>query len=788
MNLSVLERMIREGDLSLDSLRYLLNCKCECEWLDYKQILRLENDKELCDFAKDILAMKNVGGGYIVVGVEDKTWKPLGLATNLPYDSKLLRDKLRRSSGADLDVDIVHHDLHLPPFSGKFALVFVRSSKKRSKRRMPTLVGVDFLPTQPYGLKRGEIYVRKGDSTVRVHSSEELAELLDVLEAQADHDALAAEQTVSPFAVEDGTYRILERGFDAFVGREGLRHDILSAVNRDPRIWIVNVHGPGGVGKSALVNWVAYEFYQQRTFEAILHLTAKETVLTAQGIVRATRSLYSLENLLDQILNLFQETSPQSLEEKRALAIECLSAWNTLLILDNMETLNDARVMSFIQSLPPTTKAKVLLTSRQKTGGWELPFPVNELSVAEVAEFVRIRSAEMGVTCPVGPTTAEKFWRASGGLPLAIQWILGRYKLVGNLDPAIDEVARRDSPVLEFSFGNTWKVLSPDAKAILAIMSVFDEPPTLQYLTVAAEFSVERIEKALAELQEVTLVARNTQASDGRTLYIALPITLSFAQNQLQDMGDFELTSRKRLQRFYDQMRLQETELIKFRSRFEQYGLETENEKKAAILCQRGESEMFVGNVTNADMLFKQARELVPQSAYILAMSASYELARNRVGNALTYVEDACGRATKKTGALCYTIKARILDVQRDRDGRVSALEKAIGYAPEDNVVRHQYGVALSRAGRPKEAIGQFSIIVEKEKNKVPPTLQMLMALKTRMINLRRLGRNDDLKQDLATVTDILQRYPHLAAEGENFTEFFDEEKDNEKQDTSGLV
>ena len=59
-------------------------------------------------------------------------------------------------------------------------------------------------------------------------------------------------------------------------------------------------------------------------------------------------------------------------------------------------------------------------------------------------------------------------------------------------------------------------------------------------------------------------------------------------------------------------MKLQEFELGKFRSRFGRYGLETDNEKRAAILCQRGESETFVGNIDNADMLFKQARDLAP--------------------------------------------------------------------------------------------------------------------------------------------------------------------------------
>jgi len=772
MNLSVLERMARDGDMSADAMRYLLDCRGECEWLDYKQTLRLEHDEELCDFAKDALGIKNVGGGFIVIGVQDKTWAPQGLPAALPQDSKMLRDAIRRAAGLELEVDIVHHELQVAGRTALFALILIRSSRKRKKRRMPTLVAKDFCHSKPFGLRRGEIYVRHGDSTEKIRLQSELEDLLDSLEAQADQDALTAAGQVSPFAVEDGTYRLLEKGFEQFIGREKLRNDVLAAVTHDPRIWIINVHGAGGVGKSALVNWAVYEFYRQRTFEAILHLTAKETVLTPSGIMKFGRSLYSLENLLDHILDTFQEPPPPELEEKKCLATEILSAWSTLLALDNMETVQDGRILDFILTLPVDTKAKVLMTSRQKTGAWELPIPVDELDIQEVQEFLRIKSAEMGVDFSHDQKTLEKVWEVTGGLPLAIQWILGRYKVIGSARQVLSAVGEKNSPVLEFSFRNIWNVLSADAKAVLAAMTILDEPPTVQQISIATQFRIDDIEKALGELSDVTLVARNTQMSDGRVTYVALPITLDFARHQLDAMGDFEAQCRQRYQRYSEQMKLQESELYRFRNRFDRFGLETDNEKKAAILCQRGESEMFIGNVDSADLLFKQARDLAPQSAYIYAMSASYDLARNRIGLALKNVEQACKRATKKNGALCYTIKARILDVQRDRYGRADALVRALEYDPEDMVTRHQYGVALSRIGRTEDAIDQFNIIIERDKDKSPPTLQLLMAMKTRMINLKRLKRMGEVIEDLAFVDEIFKKYPHLANEAKEFDEF----------------
>ncbi len=763
MNFATLERMVSDGDMSRDGFRYLLGCRGECEWLDYKESLRLEHDAELCDFARDALALKNVGGGYILVGVKDKTWEQVGLTQQFAYDSKLLRDKIQRATGVQLELDIVCHDQEGDGTSKRFALIHVRSSRKRTKRRSPTLIAKDFCASKPFGVRRGEIYVRKGDATIRVTTQDELEDLLERLESQADEDAIQQEGAPTPFAVETGLYRLLDPGFERFVGRHELKGRLLSAVLGDPRIWIINVHGPGGVGKSALVNWAAHTLYRERHFEAILQLTAKETILTDAGIKRFSRSLYSLENLLDHLLLLFEEDPNQELNAKKELATKLLSAWQSLIILDNMETVSDGRILAFVQGLPPDSKARVLLTSRTKTGGWELPLAVTEMTADETLEFIKLKSEELKVAFPLDPMTVQRVAEVSGGLPLATQWIVGQYKKSQRLDLVLDSARSKDSPVLEFSFRNIWGLLTPEARTTLAMMSIFEGPTTAHELVVASEMAPEMIERAIADLVDVTLVNRSLPRDDGRVLLSALPITLSFARNELAGMGDLEVRSRQRVQRFNEQMELQAFEIARFKGEFQRYGIDTPNEKRAAILCRRAESEMFSGNTESAEVLFAQARELAPQSAYVLARSASYELARNRVGVALERAAEACGRAKKKTGALCYSVKARVLDVQRDRGGRVEALGEALKFDPNDTILQHQYGVALSRVGLEREAVEQFTRIIAVEELKVPPRETLVMALTTRIINLQRLGRTAEAMQDLQRARDVVAQYPHLS-------------------------
>lgn len=228
-------------------------------------------------------------------------------------------------------------------------------------------------------------------------------------------------------------------------------------------------------------------------------------------------------------------------------------------------------------------------------------------------------------------------------------------------------------------------------------------------------------------------------------------------------MGELEVHARQRVQRFNEQMELQVSEVTRFQGEFDKYGLITPNEKRAAILCRRAESEMFSGKVDTAEFLFQQARDLAPQSAYVHAKSAAYELARNRVGAALEKIQEACDRANARTGALCYTVKARILDVQWDKPGRLAALETALTYEPTHPVLRHQYGVALSRMGREEAAIAEFTQIIDEESKRVPLRETLVMALTTRIINLKRLGRMQEARADIDTANELLRQHAHLA-------------------------
>jgi len=168
MNISRIRQMTIQGDVSKDALRYLLDCHGECEHLDFKSDIDLENDYGCAGFSKDVVAMKNVGGGYIILGVVDKSWKPMGLKKRITYDTKMLREKVKKSIGLDVEVDIVQHELDIDGEPSLFALILIRATNIRSKIRVPSVANRDFHPQEKWGIRQGDIYARSGDSTKKI--------------------------------------------------------------------------------------------------------------------------------------------------------------------------------------------------------------------------------------------------------------------------------------------------------------------------------------------------------------------------------------------------------------------------------------------------------------------------------------------------------------------------------------------------------------------------------------------------------------------------------------------
>src|SRR5215216_557405 len=158
------------------------------------------------------------------------------------------------------------------------------------------------------------------------------------------------------------------RDYEQFVGRQKELVEVRRLLQPYPksRAYVITIDGIGGIGKSALALETAYTFRDQyaslpeaERLDAIVWVSAKRSYLTADGILerhQAFRTLGDLYAAIAQVLD-YPAITRAKAEEQRAIVERVLAEQRTLLILDNLETVDDEELLIFLRLLPDPTKA-----------------------------------------------------------------------------------------------------------------------------------------------------------------------------------------------------------------------------------------------------------------------------------------------------------------------------------------------------------------------------------------------------------------------------------------------
>lgn len=97
--------------ITKDELRQLAETKTEGPNLDYKQDLNLDKDEDKAEFVKDVLALANSAyPSYIVTGIEDETWKPVGISRY--YSQDQLNQILQNKTDPPISVEYAEIELN----------------------------------------------------------------------------------------------------------------------------------------------------------------------------------------------------------------------------------------------------------------------------------------------------------------------------------------------------------------------------------------------------------------------------------------------------------------------------------------------------------------------------------------------------------------------------------------------------------------------------------------------------------------------------------------------------
>ncbi|HUW11258.1 MAG TPA: ATP-binding protein, partial [Anaerolineae bacterium] len=168
--------------------------------------------------------------------------------------------------------------------------------------------------------------------------------------------------------------------YGTFIGREEELKQVHRLLSPQSRHFLVTIDGIGGIGKSALALEVAHRYLRdydrlppEERFEAIIWTSAKSSVLTADGIAPRQQVARTLDDIYTTIaVTLEREDITHTRSEDQAgLVSRALTQQRTLLVVDNLETVDDERVNVFLRELP--SPAKTIVTTRHRI---DVAYPV----------------------------------------------------------------------------------------------------------------------------------------------------------------------------------------------------------------------------------------------------------------------------------------------------------------------------------------------------------------------------------------------------------------------------
>jgi hypothetical protein len=255
-----LAALIKNGDLGRNVLDELLPTGCahtyEKALWDYKRELpflaqlRKCSEAEKSSYAlgmshivKDVVAFYNSHGGYLVIGVDDKTREIGGFYE--PFDCSDLVKKVLGATKHEIDC---HYRSHKVLVNGREVqvgiLLIPRRPDSKDAAQFRRDAPVDTNGKQAY--KAGQIYFRRGDSCIPAQASEDFTFL-----CSPERRSIADSDESFHYKALENNLGLRDPGFIKFIGREEYLRELWRWLC-DPFSPVKLLAGLGGVGKTTL--------------------------------------------------------------------------------------------------------------------------------------------------------------------------------------------------------------------------------------------------------------------------------------------------------------------------------------------------------------------------------------------------------------------------------------------------------------------------------------------------------------------------------------------------------
>jgi len=225
-------------------------------------------------------------------------------------------------------------------------------------------------------------------------------------------------------------------------------------------------------------------------------------------VADAVKSTVALYGSMQKTLGLSETGGLESI-------FEFATAFPTLFVIDNLETINAGEIRDLLVRLP--YRSKVLITSRIGVGEMELRRQVTALAPKACAMLMR-RVAKLQNALHLAEAENERLIDYAQKLylnPLAIKWFVNA--VAHGKSPSI--TAKNSWDLLRFCFDNVYGYLQEDARKVLSLMLVARRPLTIAELAFLTEEDGIDYLRVVNELLATSIVRPETDRRSRRVAY-----------------------------------------------------------------------------------------------------------------------------------------------------------------------------------------------------------------------------------------------------------------------------
>ena len=244
---------------------------------------------------------------------------------------------------------------------------------------------------------------------------------------------------------------------------------------------VITVLGVGGAGKSALALHVAYDILndESSTFDAIIWTSAKTTRLTGSDVQDIAGSISSSVGVAEAAL---RELGSSEHSDPFSEIRNYLANFKILLFIDNLETILDERVRSFVRDIP--SGSKVVFTSRIGLGAYDFVIPVENLDSKEATTYFRRVSTvwRLSELSHLPNETIVSYSKRLNFSPLGIKWFI--QAISAGASP--QRLLANPEDLLRFCLENIVDKLSDAARSLLLSLAITgreQSPASLHFLS-----------------------------------------------------------------------------------------------------------------------------------------------------------------------------------------------------------------------------------------------------------------------------------------------------------------